>query len=313
MFEEPMTSIADFRHATKAVAFAAVVAMLPACGGADGISPAAESQPLAGAGLALEGARVSGRDEALRIVARGVVAPLYTSELAHAVLARVFELRSIAHGAGLPASPGDRWVLVLDAQPLGAAAAVVGPVAIEIEAADHAEGLLLRGEAGLVRALLRFERTALGAAAHVDGAIVLEVSRTAAGAGAARRSQADALSITDGHGTLHWSYLDVSVDTQQVVQRLSVVSEVPVGGDGPVWLDATSSAPGQLTAASAGASLSSGRYVATGVIGFLQARLTLQVAADGGWTIDVDNDKDDRIDFVVHASADEARAMTSGL
>ena len=315
MFEEPMTSIADFQHAAVAFAFAVALALLPACGGADGAGPAAESLPLEGAGLALEGARVSGRDEALRIVARGVVAPLYTSERAHAVLARVFELRSITHGAGLPASPGDRWVLALGAQPLGAGAAVEGPVAIDIdiEAADHAEGLMLRGEAGFVRALLRFERTALGAAAHVDGAIVLEVSRTAVGAGAARRSQADALSLTDGHGTLHWSYLDVSIDTQQVVQRLSVVSEVPVGGDGPVWLDATSSAPGQLAAASAGASLSSGRYVAAGVIGFLQARLTLQVAADGGWTIDVDNDKDDRIDFVVHASADEARALMSGL
>ena len=312
MFEEPMTSIADFQHAAVAFAFAVALALLPACGGADGAGPAAESLPLEGAGLALEGARVSGRDEALRIVARGVVAPLYASERAHAVLARVFELRSIAQGAGSAASPGDRWVLALGTQPLGAGAAVEGPVAIDIEAADNAEGLMLRGEAGFVRALLRFERVALGAAAQVDGAIVLEVSRTAAGAGAARRSQADALSLTDGHGTLHWSYLDVSIDTQQVVQRLSVVSEVPVGGDGPVWLDATSSAPGQLAAASAAASLSSGRYVAAGVIGFLQARLTLQVAADGGWTIDVDNNKDDRIDFVVHASADEARALMPG-
>ena len=49
------------------------------------------------------------------------------------------------------------------------------------------------------------------------------------------------------------------------------------------------------------------------MIGFLKARLTLQVAADGGWTIDVDNDKDDRIDFVVEASAQEARALMSGL
>ena len=285
---------------------------MPACGGDDGTGPAAESQPPAAAGLALEGARVAGRDEALQLVARGVVAPLYYSELAHAVLARVFELRSIRLGAGPPASAGDRWELALDAQPLGTGAALQGPVAIEIEAADHAEGLMLRGEAGFVRALLRFERVALGAAAQVDGRVVLEVSRTAAGAGAARRSQADALSITDAHGTLHWSYLDVAVDAQQVVQRLTVVSEVSVGGDGPVWLDVTSSAPGQLAAASAGASLSSGRYVAAGVIGFLQARLTLQVAADGGWTVDVDNDKDDRIDFVAQASVDEVRALMSG-
>jgi hypothetical protein len=307
-----MSRIADFRHTATAVALAAAVALSPACGGDDGTGPAAESRPLAAAGLALEGARVSGRDEALRIVARGVVAPLYTSELAHAVLAQVFELRSIAQGDA-PASAGDRWVLALDAQPLGAGAAVVGPLAIEIEAADHAEGLMLRGEAGFVRAVLHFERVALGAAAQVDGRVVLEVSRTAAGAGSARRSQADALSITDGRGTLHWSYLDVAVDAQQVVQRLTVVSDVPAGGDGSVWLDVTSSAPGQLAAATAGASLSSGRYVAAGVIGFLKARLTLQVAADGGWTIDVDNDKDDRIDFVVQASAGEARALMSGL
>jgi hypothetical protein len=307
-----MRRTADFRHAATAVAFAAAVALLPACGGDDGTGPAAESRLLEDAGLALEGARVSGRDEALRIVARGVVAPLHFSELAHAVLARVFELRSTAQGAGTSASAGDHWMLALDAQPLGAGVAVVGPVAIEIEAADHAEGLMLRGEAGFVRALLRFERVALGAAVQLDGAIVLEVSRTAAGAGSARRSQADALSLTDAHGTLHWSYLDVSVDTQQVVQRLTVVSDVPVGGEGSVWLDVTSSAPGQLAAASAGATLSSGRYVAAGVIGFLKARLTLQVAADGGWTVDVDNDKDDRIDFVAQASADEARALVSG-
>ena len=308
-----MTHLADFQHAATAIAFAAAVALLPACGGDDGTGPAAEWPPTEAAGLALEGARVSGRDEALRIVARGVVAPLYTSELAHAMVARVFELRSTAQGAAPAASAGERWVLAPDAHPLGAGAAVQGLVAIEIEAADHAEGLMLRGEAGFVRALLRFERVALGAAAQVDGAIVLEVSRTAADAGAAHRSQADALSITDAHGTLHWSYLDVSVDTQRVVQRLTVVSDVPVGGDGPVWLDVTSTAPGQLAVASAGASLSSGRYVAEGVIGFLQARLTLQVAADGGWTIDVDNDKDDRIDFVVQAPAHEARALMAGL
>lgn len=302
-----VSRIADFRHAATAVVVAAAVALLPTCGGDEGTGPSADSPPPRSAGL--EGARVSGRDEALRIVARGVVAPLYYSERAHAVLARAFELRSIA--AAPLASLGDRWLLALDAQPLGAGAA--GPVTIDIEAADHAEGLMLRGEAGFVRALLRFEHVALGAAAHMDGAIVLEVSRTAVGAGSTRRSQADALSITDGQATLHLSYLDVSVDTQQQVQWLSVVSDVPLGADGSVWLDATSSEPAQLAAAPAAAGLSSGRFVAAGVIGFLKARLTLQVAADGGWTIDVDNDKDDRIDFVVEASAQEARALMSGL
>jgi hypothetical protein len=222
---------------------------------------------------------VSSRDEALQIVARGVVAPLYFSELAHAALARAFESRA-------------------DAQALGAGAVLEGPVAIEIEAADNAEGLMLRGEAGVVRAVLRFDGVALGARARIDGAIVLEVSRTAAGAGAARRAQADALSITDGTETLHWSYLDVKVDAQQAVQSMNVVSDVPIDGLGRVWLDATSS---------------SGRTIATGVIGFLKARLTLQVAADGGWTIEVDNDKDDSVDFVVQASADEARALMPGL
>lgn len=301
-----VSRIADFRHGAMAVVVAAAVALLSACGGDEGTGPSADSPPLE---AGLEGARVSGRDEALRIVARGVVAPLYYSERAHAVLARAFELRSIA--AAPLASPGDRWLLALDAQPLGAGAA--GQVTVDIEAADHAEGLMLRGEAGFVRALLRFEHVAPGAAAHMDGAIVLEVSRAAAGAGSTRRSQADGLSITYGQATLHWSYLDVSVDAQQQVQRLSVVSDVPVGADASVWLDATTSEPAQLAAAPAAAGLSSGRFVAAGVIGFLKARLTLQVAADGGWTIEVDNDKDDRIDFVVQASAQEARALMSGL
>jgi zona occludens toxin (predicted ATPase) len=73
-----------------------------------------------------------------------------------------------------------------------------------------------------------------------------------------------------------------------------------------------SGAPGRLdTTAPAGPTLSSGRYVATGIIGFVNARLTLQVAEDQGWTIEVDNDKDDRVDFVVHAGADEVRALLS--
>jgi hypothetical protein len=293
-----MGSVAVLRHAVIAYASAAAVGLLPACGGGEGTGDAAlESQPYS-AGLAFDGRRVSGRDEALQIVARGVVAPLVFSELAHAVLARSFERRANAHVAPPPASPGDRWAL--NAQALGAGVRLEGTVAIEIEAADHAEGLILRGEAGFVRALLHFERIAPGTAAQVDGAVVLEVSRTAAGAGAARRSRADALSITEGSRTLHWSYLYIEVDAQQAVQRLNVVADVPIDGADRVWLDVTtSSAPGH--------------HIASGVVGFLRARLSLNRAADGGWTIDVDNDKDDRVDFVVQASADEARAWMPGL
>jgi len=251
-------------RALTAVALAAAVAMLPSCGGDDEAGAAEQPQ-------ALEGARVSGRDEALQIAARGVLAPLYFSERAHATLARAF-----VRGTAL-----DR------------------AVAIDIEVADNAEGVLLRGEAGSVRAVLRFEHAALGAQAHIDGALVLDASRTAAGAGLARRSRTDALSVSDGSRTLQWSYLDVSIDARQELQSLVVLSDVPLDGAGSVWLDATSTA-------------SAGRYVATGVIGFLKSRLTVQ-AADGGWTIDVDNDKDDRIDFTVQATADEVRALMWGL
>jgi len=308
-----MLSIADVRHSANAVAFAAAVGLLWACGG-DAESGAPAAAPLLTAAQpALDGARVSGRAEALQIVARGVMAPLSFSELAHAVLKQTFEQRASARSAAPRASPGDRWLLQLDAAPLGAGGALEGPVAIDIEAAENADGLMLRGETGLVRAVLHFERVALGAAAHVDGAIVLEVSRMAGAGGSARRSQADALSITYGSHTLNWSYLGVLVDAQQLVRSMSVVSDVPVDRAGAVWIDVTSSAPGSLAAAAPSAPLASGRYVAAGVIGFLKARLTLQVEDDGGWTIEVDNDKDDRIDFVVHASADEARALMLGL
>ncbi len=309
MFKHPIGMFAEYPHAAAVFAFAAALGMLSACGGSDEAATPPEAKSLESARPTFEGARVSGRDDALQIVARGVVAPLYYCELAHAVLVRVFEMRSIARGADLPVSTGDRWVVTLDAQPLGAGA-VENQTGVDIEAADNAEALILRGEAGLVRAVLRFERFALGAA-QVDGAITLEVSRTVVGTGWTHRCQAEALSITDGHGTRHWSYLDAAVDAQRFVQRLTVVSDVPMDGAARVWIDVTSSTPGRLNAAWAGATLSSGRYVATGVIGFLKARLTLQVSADGGWTIDVDNDKDDRIDFVVRASADEARALVS--
>lgn len=301
-----MGSTAAFRHAVVTIACAASLSLFPSCGGGDGRRDEAlepQSQPPASAGKVLEGRRVSGRDEALQIVARGVVAPLHFSELAHAVLTRLFELRANVHSAALPASAGDRWVLALDAQALGTGAVPEARVAIDIEVADNAEGLILRGEAGSVRAVLHFERVALGASAHADGKVVLEVSRTAAGVGPARRSRADFLSLTEGSRTLNWSYLDIEVDAQQALQRLNVVSDAPVDGSDRVWLDVTSSTP----------NLSSPRYVATGVVGFLKARLTAQMAADGGWTIDIDNDKDDRVDFVVQATANEVRALMPGL
>jgi hypothetical protein len=310
-----MGSIAVLRHAVIAVASVAAIGLFPACGGSDGTDTPPEPQSLrpASAGQALEGKRVSGRDEALQLVARGVVAPLYGSELAHAVLARAFEVRANAHGALPAVSPGDGWLLALDTLVPVAGATLEGSVAIDIEAANHAEDLILRDEVGFVRAVLHFDHVGLGTAGHIDGAIVLEVSRTATGAGPARRSQADRLSVADGSRTLHWSYLDIQVDAQQAIQRLNVVSATPIDGSDAVWLDVTSSAPDRITAASHGAKLSSGRYIASGVIGFLKARLTLEVATGGGWTIEVDNDKDDRVDFVVQASAQEARALMLGL
>ena len=308
MFKHLTSRFAELLQAAAVVAFAAAIGMLSACGGSDEPATPLESHTLASVPPALDGASVSGPDEALQIVARGVVAPVYYSELVHAVLVRVFELRSSARGVEPPASPGDRWVVALDAQPLGAGVFATGRTGIDIEAADNAEGLMLRGEAGFVRAVVRLERVALGLA-QVDGAVTVDVSRAVAGTGWTRRSRAETLSITDGLGTRHWSFLDVDVDARQFVQRLTVVSDLTVNEAAPLWIDVTSSAPGRLDVGRP--PLSSGRYVATGVTGFLKARLTLQVGADGSWTVEVDNDKDDQIDFVAHATADEVRALMS--
>ena len=311
MVIRPMSRTEGFLHAAAACAFTAVVGALAACGGNDEAATPLVPNSTADALPRIEGARVSGRDEALQIVARGVVAPMYYSELAQAVLVRVFELRSIARDADPPVSPGDRWDVTLDAEPLAAGIYAAGRIGVEIEAAEHAEGLVLGAEAGYVRAVVRFERASFGAA-QVDGALTLDVSRTVAGAGWAHRSQAETLSITDGLGTRHWSYLDVDVDAQQFVQRLTVVSDLTVDPAAPVWIDVTSSAPGRFDATQRGQPLSSGRYVATGVTGFLNARLSLQVGADGSWRVEVDNDKDEQIDWVVRASADEVRALAPG-
>jgi hypothetical protein len=266
-----MDGIAGVRQAAAAVACAAVLASLPACGGADEKEDAFEPAASA-ASRALQGQRVSNRDQALQIIARGVDAPLQFSHRAHALLADAF-------GRQAGAMPG-------------------GAASITIEAADNAEGLFLRGETGFVRAAVRFEDAASSAAARVEGVAVLEVSRTVAGEGMARRTRSDALTVTEGGRTLNWSYLDIEADAQQTVQRLNVVSDVPLDGSDRVWLDTTWSA---------------GRAVANGVLGLLKARLTLQVAPDGGWTIEVDNDRDDQIDFEVRAAAQEARALAPGL
>ena len=298
-----MGGIVDLLRAATLLAGVAGAGVLLACGGSDGVVGAAsESQPLVDEQPALQGVRVSGRDDALQLAARAVLAPLHIGELAHAVLARAFEVRAITHSAEPAVSAGDGWMLALHAKPLAAGTVLDGPVAITIESADQAEGVLLRGEAGSVRALMRFDRVTLGASAHIDGEIVVEVSRSAEAAGPDRRSRADALSVTDGERTLRWSYLDVKIDAQQTLQTLTVVSDVPVDGAGNVWLDVTTGGPDKAAA----------HYVASGVIGFLQARLRLQPAADGGWTIAVDNDKDDRTDFIVQASAHDLGALIPG-
>jgi hypothetical protein len=264
-----MNTFPDVPRAAAMVALAFALGLVPACGGDDG-----DASPL-------EGARVWTRDEALRLLARGAVAPIQSCELAHAALVRQVGSRPIE-----------------------------GVIAVGIEAADPAEALLLGNGAGSLRAVLRFEGAVVGVAT-LDGTVALEVSRDVAGAGSAHRCQADSLSLRDSRGTAHWSHLDVAVDAGQLVQRMSVVSDLTEDPAAPLWMDVVASAPARLDPAPAGATLSSGRYVATGIIGFVNARLMLQVDKDGAWTIAVDNDKDDQVDFVVHANADEVRALTS--
>lgn len=278
-----MGGTAGRRHGVASAGIAATALLLAACSGGDGGDSATAASPMAA--LALEGRHLGGRDETLQVVAGAVAAPLACSELAHAMLANAFEQR--AHERQAPASAGDRWVAVIAA----------GPVAVEIESADHAEGLMLRGEAGQLRALLRLDRLALGASARIDGTVLLDVERGAAGAGAARRTRSDVLAVSAAERSLRWSYLDLQVGADQALRSLDVVSAVPLAG-GEVWLDVTSRAPGH--------------YSATGVTGFLKPRLALEVGADGGWTIGVDDDRDGSVDFVVQASPDEARRAAAG-
>lgn len=292
----------DLRRATAT--FAAVTSVLScglaACGGGADAAPDSRSSAQASASAsvqpapALAGPRVQHRDQALQIVVDALATPLRCSELAHAVLARAFESRPPA---------AERWQVELNPESQGA-----GRVTVELQAADNADGLLRRGEPGAVHASLRFDGAAVGPGLQFDGTLVLDVARRTPTQATARRTRADMLEAHDGRRTLRWSYLDIEIDAQQVLRRLSAVADVPVQGLGRVWLDTTAAAGGRL----AHAGLPAGSYRAAGVIGFLQARLVLQVASDGGWTVAVDNHKNDHADFVVRAAVHEVRTLTAG-
>jgi hypothetical protein len=309
-----MFKSADFKHVAATAAWTAL-SLLVACGGEMTSEPAEEPS--------LEGQRVTGEEQALEIVARGVVAPIRYSELAHAVLARAFALlaqrpQDAADAVGAcdtatgwgqvtlldrdgnhKVSGADRITLTAGQCQVGTRAQLSGAIGIDIEAADNAEGLMLRAESGSLRVHLNFDDVVLDASsARIDGALVLQVWRTPMASSVAHASHASALAVTTGGQSMRWSHLNVQVDAQGSVQTLVVASDVP-GPGGPLWLDATSSAPG--------------RFVVAGVIGFLKARMTLQVAADGAWAIEVDNDKDDAIDFVVRAQPAQTRFLLPGV
>jgi len=323
-----MFTTEDLKRAAAAAAWTGL-SLLTACGGDVETGPT-QAPPL-------DGQRVVGEAQALEIVARGVVAPIHYSELAHAVLARAVALvaqrgQDVADGVGAcdeaagwghvtfldhdgdhKVSAGDRIDLRAGQCKVGARAELSGGIGLDIEAADNAEGLMLRSESGSLRVRLSFDNVALDASsARIDGALVLEVGRTPMASSAAHGSQAAALAVTAGGETMRWSHLNVQVDAQGRIQTLVVGSDVP-GPAAPLWLDVTSSAPGQITASAAGPRLAGGSFVAAGVIGFLKARVTLQVGADGRWTIEVDNDKDDSVDFVVRAEPEQIRGLLPGV
>ena len=201
-----MRSLADAVRAVNMAGLATVLSIFTACGGSDSDA----TPPNAKAESTLQGQPVADRSTALQIVARGIIAPLDFSELAHAVL-----VRSLAQHES-----GDESVV------------------IDTQVADNAAGTLLRGEAGRVRAVLHFDHFAIGTAAQVDGAITLDVSRANAGSDSIRTSQADALSFSDERGTLNWSYLYAEVDAQGL-KAFNVVSDVPIDGAGRVSIDTT--------------------------------------------------------------------------
>jgi hypothetical protein len=283
-----MAGSTEQQRAAIAIAFAAVLALCSACGGGDDGGAAEVPKQAAPMSATLNGARVSNAEQAQQIVARGIAAPLQASAGAHAALVRAFEWRASALRSRAPVAAGDRWAMTTQAH-----AAHQAPLVVEIERAHNAEGLLLRGEPGRVRALLWFESLASVAAdAQLQGAITLEVVRTAGAAGPVRRSQADALSLVDAGTTLRWSYLNVEVDGHDKVRRFGVVSDVPVHRIGRVWVDVT---------------LAEDRYVAAGVLAFLQSRLSVRVDDVRGCIIEVDNDRDGQADLALTAEPAGAR------
>jgi hypothetical protein len=272
-----LISSIEWHRTPIAATFAAVLGLCSACGGGGDAEVAEAPQHASTASPTLNGARVSNAEQAQQIVARGIAAPLQASAQAHAELVRALEWRVSALRSAAPVAAGDRWVMTHVAHQ--------GPVRVEIEHARNAEGLLLRGEPGHVRALLRFEPSASSVGqAHVEGAITVEAVRTAGAAGPVRRSQADALSFIDGGTALRWSYLSVELDGQGKVRRFGVVSDVPVDHIGRVWVDVT---------------LAGDRYVAAGVLAFLQARLSVRVGGANGCSIEVDNDRDGLADLAL--------------
>jgi hypothetical protein len=307
-----MRGSTNFGRVLNVAMLAAAVSAFSACGGSgENGNAVSVPQALTNGGPDLQGRRVSGRSEALQIVARGIIAPLVFSEQAHATLASSFKSRASSSGSALATSAGDTWVVDAGGQAAGTHSGLEGPILVRVDAADNAEGLLLRDEVGSLRATLHFAHSADDAASGTAGTITLDVSRSAAGAGTLRRSQSDAVSTSDGNRKLNWSYLLVEVEAQQQLRKLNVVSDVPIDGSDRVSLDTTFSNPAELPVMPAGAIRYSGQYVATGVISSLNAGLTLQIADDGAWAIDIDNDKGGRVDFAVKATSLEAQSISA--
>jgi hypothetical protein len=307
-----MSGLTYFGRVLSVAALAVAMGAFSACGGSgENITAVDATQALTNSGPTMQGRRVSGRTEALQIVARGVIAPLVFSEQAHATLTSSFKSRASGSGVALATSAGDTWVVDAGGQAAGSHPGLHGPILVRVDAANNAEGLLLRDEVGSLRATLSFAHSPDDTSSGTAGSITLEVSRSVAGAGMLRRSQADSVSTSDGSQKLNWSYLLVEVGALQQLRKLNVVSDVPLGASERVSMDTTFSTPAELAPVPTGATRYSGQYVATGVISSLNAGLTLQIADDGAWAIEIDNDKGGHVDFAVKATTLEAQAVTA--